>query len=294
MTKEDFRFRYNLPPDLKLKWTKDRIMQFYHHFAGSVFLSFSGGKDSQVLAEIIRSMGKPYSDIELVFFDTHNEDKSVYEVVDRYGATVVPSPYTPKEVVEKVGYPLFNKELAHVIDAIQRGLPYIEKTKNENNRKLIEEATGRLGIFTRSPLRISDKCCTISKKNPSKEFTKKTGKEPIVATLAVESYLRMQQYLKRGCNAFEGKIQSTPIAFWKKDEILQYVADNDIKLADCYGAKITNYPLLGHKKCTLCGKQQTGCLYCGFGKGVEYAKKILKAKCPEYVKEHQEEFDNCH
>lgn len=294
MTKEEFRVLYNLPPELKIMKTQARIREFYSELGGQVFLSFSGGKDSQVLAEIIRSMPKPYSDVELVFFDTHNENKSVYEVVERYGATKIESPFTPKETVEKVGYPLFNKHLAHVMDALKRNCAYIQNTKNEQNLKLIEECKGRLKLFLDSPLRISDKCCLLNKEIPSKRFTKETGKYPILATLAVESYLRMQQYLKRGCNAFEGKIQSTPIGFWKNSDILWYIAQNDLKIADCYKAKITTHKLLGYKTCRLTGKTQTGCEYCGFGKGVEFAKKVLLAKCPEYVEVHRAEFDALH
>lgn len=104
----------------------------------------------------------------------------------------------------------------------------------------------------------------------------------------------MQQYMKRGCNAFEGKVQSTPMGFWSQKDILYYIANYDLKIADCYKPKITTHSLLGHKTCELCGKTQTGCLYCGFGKGIEFAKKVLKAKCPDYVKEHQREFDNLH
>lgn len=294
MTKDEFRILYALPPEMKVKKTQQRIREFYYHFGGSVFLSFSGGIDSTVLGHIIKSMGKPFSDIEFVFFDTHNEQPSVYDIVREWNATVISSPYTPQEVVEKVGYPLFNKELAHTMDAMKRGLNYAKNTKNPHNLELMEECRGRLKLFLEAPLMISDKCCTLSKKRPSAEFTKKTGKYPILATLATESYLRMQQYLKRGCNAFEGEIKSTPLGFWNKKDILWYIAQNDLKIADCYKAKISVYPLLGYKTCKLFGVERTGCLYCGFGKGIEFAKKVLKAKCPEYVAEHLQEFNDLH
>lgn len=197
MTKEKFNILYHLDPETKILKTRLRIREFYQYFGGEVFLSFSGGKDSTILADIIRRMPAPYNNIELVFFDTHNEDPSVYEIVKLYGATVVSSPYLPAEVVEMVGYPLFNKEQAHVIDGIQRNLPYcsdLYEHRSLQNKKLIDLAKGRYALFTYSPLRISDKCCTVTKKNPSKEFVKKTGKQPILATLAVESFTHATIY----------------------------------------------------------------------------------------------------
>lgn len=178
--------------------------------------------------------------------------------------------------------------------ALKIGSPYISKTKNPHNLELLKECQGRLKLFLDSPLMISDLCCTLNKKRPSKQFTKKSGKHPIIATLATESYLRMQQYLKRGCNAFEGEIKSTPIGFWSKNDILWYIAQKELSIADCYKAKIIVRPLLNYKICRLCGATQTGCLYCGFGKGIEYAKKVLIAKCPEYVSQHQSEFNELH
>lgn len=202
-------------------------------------------------------------------------------------------PLPPAQVIQKVGYPLFNKEVAHAIDGLQRGLKWTEGSgvslRSKERLKMIKE---KYALFVDSPLRISDGCCNELKKKPSVQFQKRTGKKPIIATLAVESFLRMQAYLRRGaCNTFEGKIQSTPIAFWSKADILWYIAEKNLKIADCYGAKIVTHRLLGNRTCRLCGVDQTGCVFCGFGKGIGYAKRVLKAKYPEYVREHQEEFD---
>lgn len=47
MTKDEFRILYALPPETKVKKTQQRIREFYYHFGGSVFLSFSGEKIAQ-------------------------------------------------------------------------------------------------------------------------------------------------------------------------------------------------------------------------------------------------------
>lgn len=292
MTDSEWKILYNLAPEEKVERTRRKFKEFYNYFSGQVFVSVSGGKDSSVLAHIVKHLEAPYNDTELVFFDTHNEDPTVYEIVRKLGATVISSPYTPAQVVEQFGYPLFNKETAHIISAIRRGAAYISgEGRSERNKQLIDQVKNKYKLFIDSPLEISDACCNYVKKKPSEEFTKQTGKYPVLATLAVESFLRIQQYKRRGCNAFEGKIQSTPIGFWKPSDVLWYIANYGVEIASCYAPKIVTYPLLGYKTCTLTGKDRTGCLYCGFGKGIQFAKKVLKAKCPEYVKEHQEEFD---
>lgn len=277
-----FRQRYALPLEAKILLTKDRYRKFYDHFDGNVFLCLSGGKDSQVLAHIIRSMRGGYGDIEFVFFDTHNEHPSVLEIVKRYGATVVPAPLTPAQVVEQYGYPLFNKEIAKFIHDIKANVPYTNDP-NASNADLISKIKVKYADFINSPLPISHTCCDVLKKQPSKEFTLRTGKYPVLATLAVESRMRFLQYLNHGCNSFEGKIQSTPMGFWSTANVLEYVGKYGLRLASVYCQGVSR-GLFGSGQCKLYGKTQTGCMFCGFGKGFDFAYKILKAKCPEYYK----------
>ena len=56
--------RQSLPLKLKIELSKRRIREFYEHFDGQVYVSFSGGKDSTVLLHLVRSM---YPDVPAVF-----------------------------------------------------------------------------------------------------------------------------------------------------------------------------------------------------------------------------------
>ena len=260
----------------KIIWTQNRVKDFYDALDGNVYLSFSGGKDSQVLAEIIKEMPEPYKSIELVFFNTHNENPSVFEIVRQYGATIVDSPMRPRQVIEEYGYPLFNKDVANVIDDIQRNVPYTNDPLAKR-REQIDKIKEKYRDFIKSPLRISDKCCDVLKKRPSSQLSRQTGKKPIIGTLATESRNRMITYLNNGCNTFsKGNTKSTPMSIWKKSEILDFIVSRNIRIAECYGAEIVN------GECRLVGVKQTGCMFCGFGKGMGFAYKILKSRHPEY------------
>ena len=59
--------RQGLPLHLKIKMSKQRIREFYEHFDGKVYISFSGGKDSTVLLHLVRSL---YPNVKAVYIDT--------------------------------------------------------------------------------------------------------------------------------------------------------------------------------------------------------------------------------
>lgn len=103
------------------------------------------------------------------------------------------------------------------------------------------------------------------KKDPIKKYEKQTGKIPFVGTMASESILRQQSYLKNGCNAFNSKRPiSTPIGFWTEQDVLEYIEINNLKIASVYGDIIKEE---GKFKTTKCDR--TGCVFCGFGAHLE-------------------------
>jgi len=55
-TISDLRQRQALPLGAKVLMTQNRIREWYNHFNGDVYVSFSGGKDSTVLAYLVRDM----------------------------------------------------------------------------------------------------------------------------------------------------------------------------------------------------------------------------------------------
>ena len=82
-------------------------------------------------------------------------------------------------------------------------------------------------FFLEAPFEISDKCCDIMKKKPAHEYEKKTGRKPIIATMATESIMRTQKWLQEGCNAFNvTRPNSKPMSFWTEQDVLLYIKEN--------------------------------------------------------------------
>ena len=68
-TLEDLRIKQSLPLNVKISLTRERIRQWVDEFGeDGVYVSFSGGKDSTVLLDIVRNVCD-YKSIPAVFVD---------------------------------------------------------------------------------------------------------------------------------------------------------------------------------------------------------------------------------
>ena len=247
----------------KIRFTERRIHEWVEYFGvNGCYISFSGGKDSTVLLYIIRSL---YPDIEAVFVDTGLEYPEIRKFVKTFdNVTILRPEMRFDKVLEKYGYPIVGKEVSQCIYEARKGYKYqIAKLKGERKDSNGDKSRynyDKWEFLLDAPFKISNKCCNVMKKNPSHAFTQKTGKYPIVGTMAAESALREQQYLKNGCNAFNNKIPtSTPMAFWTEQDVLQYIYENKIPIASVYGDVIKT------DKYHTTGCQRTGCMFCGYG-----------------------------
>lgn len=172
-----------------------------------------------------------------------------------------------KKVIEKYGYPLISKEVSRDV-AVAKRKPYGKTAqkfvrdsafhKKYGDRYLLE----KWKYLINAPFKISNQCCNVMKKNPAKKFGKESGRKAIVGTMASESDLREKNWLKYGCNGFEQKNpQSTPIAFWTEQDILQYIKKYNLPYSSAYGDIVTDNK--GKLKTTKCDR--TGCVFCMYG-----------------------------
>ena len=405
----------SLPLDAKILMTEQRIREWYDYFNGDVCVSFSGGKDSTVLAHIVHSM---YPDVPLVFADTGLEYPEIRKFASRMGAEFVRPKMMFVDVITKYGYPLISKEVAEAIHFARRIIPQnagsLETLERERERESVlrteTERTGRdegryrdhqmesirrrtqikgqqndissahterphgaaewrranltnslpeskkeqngtprykaartlaestdvssgpdgsswaktdwnewrrksiagvdegyvgnsqfnkkkwLPLCHETQFMISHYCCNVMKKGPMGIYQRKTGQKPYLGTMAEESRLRAQAWIRHGCNAFDMKKQtSQPMSFWTEQDVLEYIRREGLEIASVYG-EILGYddsgmfydPLPGvqcNLKCTGC--QRTGCMFCGFGCHLERGETRFQLLAMTHPKQYE-------
>ena len=101
-----------LPLIVKVRKSQLRIKEWYEHFDGNVYVSFSGGKDSTVLAHLVHDL---YPDVPLVFSNTGLEYPEIKSFARKMGAEFIRPKMMFSEVISKYGYPIISKEVSEAI-----------------------------------------------------------------------------------------------------------------------------------------------------------------------------------
>jgi 3'-phosphoadenosine 5'-phosphosulfate sulfotransferase (PAPS reductase)/FAD synthetase len=286
--------------------TKERIRQWYEHWDGQVYVSFSGGKDSTVLKHIVDSM---YDDVPSLFVNTGLEYPEIQKfAMSQKNVVTVRPKMRFDEVLKKYGYPLISKEQSAFIKEY--------KTTNSQKLKNIRLNGNKWGMgkisnkwlpIIDAPFEVSDKCCDVMKKNPVKEYEKKTGRKPFIGTMACESHQRKSNWLIHGCNAFNKKRPtSQPLSFWTEQDILHYIKKYKVSYCSVYGDVVVDekpyedaikgqmniYEALDdYEGSTLktTGCNRTGCTFCMFGCHLEKEpNRFQKLK-----ETHPRQYDYC-
>lgn len=257
MNLNELRLLQNYPLELKIEKTKLRIKEWYEYYNGEVYVSFSGGKDSTVLLDIVRSV---YPEVEAVFSDTGLEFPEIREFVkSKENVTIIKPEKNFKQVITEKGYPIVSKSVANCVRLAKKNIEDGKETLRVRQIRGLEKGSkfnkGKWEFLLDAPFKISEQCCDELKKKPMKKFQKQSGKVPFVATMASEGGVRKEAYLKTGCNAFNiGKSQ--PMGFWTEQDVLEYIVVNDLEIASVYGDIIKNdkglWETTGEKKNWLC------------------------------------------
>lgn len=222
-TKIDLYQMQSLPLDAKIRMTARRIDAFIDR--NDAYISISGGKDSRVLDDIERRFVR--AKLPRVFIDTGLEHRSVRACGKRHADIILRPEKNFKQIITEYGYPVISKEVAQTIAEARKGLKHgncytyrmakLNGTAVDKNGDKSKYNIPQYKFLLDAPFRISHKCCDYMKKKPAKQYEKETGRLPIVATMAEESNLRLQKWLKHGCNAFDLKRpMSAPMSFWSE------------------------------------------------------------------------------
>lgn len=279
----------------KFQRTLAKVAEWYSRWDNQVYVSFSGGKDSTVLADICAKWCKVSgTTLYLVFVNTGLEYPEIQKFVkeyaeylrNKYDIEVVLDVLRPKtrfdEVIKKYGYPLISKAVSGCIygaKANPNGVKYKQICgEYETNGKLSMFNYGKYKDLLYVNFNISDMCCTVMKKAPMHEYQHRNARQPIIATMASESQLREMNWMRSGCNAFDGKNpRSAPMSFWTNQDVLEYIKEEELPIASVYGdivyaedseqMRLEDYGIDcgGKEKLRTTGCDRTGCIFCAFG-----------------------------
>lgn len=262
MNKDELKLMQNYPLWMKVEKTKRRIQEWYEHWDGQVYVSYSGGKDSTVLLHIARQL---YPNIPAVFCNTGVEFPEVLKLVKQQSNLIILRPTKPfHKIIQEYGYPVISKEVSHKVSVVQRNGRDCKTARYfEESQKGVKYNCYVYNYLIDAPFKISDRCCYYLKEQPVKHYEKESGNHPILALMAYESQRRERAYIENGgCNAFNNNRPiSTPMGFWTENDVLQYIVENNIKIPDVYGDIIKD----DKGKYITTGEKRTGCMYCPFG-----------------------------
>lgn len=257
----------------KIEKTKTLIHCWAEAFGkNNICVSYSGGKDSEVLLHIAR---KIYPDIKAVFSNTGLEYPHIIKHVHSHKNIIIVRPKIPFHIViQKYGWPVISKKVARFVSDCQNA-----SESNMNTVRLrLTGITSRgynckSGMLSKkwrflikAPFKISDSCCHYIKKQPLEKYYKKNNLRPMIGVMRSDSN-RRDKILANGCNLYDLKNPiSYPLADWNTEDIWSYIKYKNINYCSIYDK----------------GEKRTGCVFCMFGINYDQERFIrLKHNSPK-------------
>lgn len=283
LTVSELKRRQLLPLTDKVSLTLEKIKLWYELFDGNVYVAFSGGKDSTVLLDLVRSL---YPEVPAVFVDTGLEYPEIRDFVKTFDNVIWIKPSMPfPRVIRKYGYPVISKEISMAISRFRNAKEafpdfdewgsLVPPTKAKEYRLMGGKKGERKGTISKkwkflinAPFKISDECCGIMKKGP----VKKVKGFAYIGIMAQDSKLREQYYIRNGCNAINLKHpHSWPMSFWVEQDIWDYIELTGIPYSKIYDL----------------GYDRTGCMWCMFGVHMEKGKNRFQRMAITHPRQYE-------
>ncbi|MBF8274594.1 MAG: hypothetical protein HW380_3699 [Magnetococcales bacterium] len=269
--------------DDKVDLAKMKIRQWYDHWNGLVYVSWSGGMDSTVLLSLARSVEPG---IPAVFCDSGQEYPEIRQFIKGgENVTWIKPDKNFRAVLEEDGLPLVSKRVSKQVRVLQERKPgtersqhlYLTGTNTEGEYERRSKLPTKWLWLVDSGIKISEKCCEELKRKPFRAYQKATKRMPMLGLRADEGGER-SIIKKRECNNFDKRHgRSLPLQFWTDKDIWDYVRQTGMKYCELYDQ----------------GEKRTGCMFCAFGADIEQKRGLnrferLKKKHPKQWKYYME------
>ena len=260
-----------------------RIKRDYERTNGKIYLSFSGGKDSTVLAHLI-IMCNLKTHIPFVFSNTGIELEAIKNFIDDfpYDNIIQLKPRKPfSQILKEYGKPAISKLKSECLNTYQKHIDDPFKTARarqmisgirEKGGELLPNSRNSLKLANKhmqflhpdTEFKVANKCCQYLKKYPFQDFEKEFDMygsfsgvrtaEGGVRSLAYTTCVNIQH--KNG-HEF---VQSMPIIDWTDEMVDRFIEKYNVEISKAY---------------TLYDCQRTGCCACPYSKNLKHDLKVL-------------------
>jgi 3'-phosphoadenosine 5'-phosphosulfate sulfotransferase (PAPS reductase)/FAD synthetase len=270
------------------------------HYGDNVWISYSGGADSDTIMWLMRHLGY---ELPAFFSNTGIEYKATLEHIEYmreegfYIKEVKPEHYIAYAQKE-YGMPFINKIVSSMIARLQKNGFDFQRDGNKSLEQLLKEfPKTKSGVkwWTNEydgyhfridwnkwlreflleygmPYSVSDKCCTIVKKDVGKKFAKENNVDLVLMGMRkAEGGFRASGFddCYKETNRVRGFPVYMPIYYWKDADRQLFDETYNIKHSRCY----TEY-----------GLSRTGCVACPFARKYKEELAIAEKYEPKLAK----------
>lgn len=318
--REHYQELVNLMPFRdKVLWAKKKIKEFFEvcikdKSITEITVSFSGGKDSTVLLDLVMKVHKEIKckiPIVMVYAteitfpstikfinDINQKYRNIYGDNLKQVQLVKPKK-TWLKILSENGYPIYSKQVSTLINRVKNAKTMNNLTQwffgiNQDKTSTAKFRLSKDRLFLLDDVMLNEWPKLNAKEkqyferyNEKYFFSEKCcdfikgnlkhDKRPsFIGTMIVESELRKKSWIKSGCNIFnKNAMKSRPLSIWTNNDVWRYIKENDLEINPAY-----NFD----KKLDIDKQnlrfERLGCTSCPYGSFMEQ-KKIIRIKNKE-------------